>query len=763
MDAPRGATAGSNERSVGFGVERIGLAALRAPIAACALLTLALAAAATGIPQLRFDDNLQNVFNSGAPEDAAYRDLARNFSVGEAEILIVASAPDFARPESIEALRRIHFELQLTEGVAAVTSVFSLREAPQGGVPPQVLQPDLPPAELTKALARIDRHPFNLGKLMSADRRFALVSVRMTREVSTLEGQQRLARELRATALSAAEGSDVKITVTGVPLLRIEIVRRLIKDSIGLNLLGAAIVIAVGLLLFQSLRLTAIAVAPSILAAGTALGGMGLAGVNINAMTIVIPVLILVLVFSDSMHLTYVWAQYRRGGASAKEAARAAMREVGPACVLSTSITVLAFGTVAVSNTYIIIEFGLAGGAANVLGLLVLLVAHPVVCMLLGRNVPAPLPKRGLHASFVWISAVTERAVFAAPRLIVVSGIAVVLVTGAAYLNLTPNYSIREHLPAGDPVNAALTEIDRHLNGAFSVQIPVPLPQDAKALDASALAEIRKVHEAVQETLPGAAILSPWSFALWLDAKTPEEAARAIVPVWGELSPAQRRRLLSDDGKSALVTTWIGELSATETGRLMTEIEAKVAERGPRVQATGLVVHSARKSQGILRELGFTLIAEVVLAICLIAFAFRSVGAGLLSILPNLLPLLATGTFLLVSGRGLQFASALALTIAFSIAVNETIHYLHRYRHSRVAGLAREAAVRDGIRVVGPVMIATTVVLCAGLSATLFSSLPMTALFGFLCAFLLAVGLIADLLLLPSLILEFPKRWKNDL
>jgi len=762
MDAPS-PTLGPHERSVGFGIERIGLAALRAPIAAFVLLALALTAAAIGIPQLRFDDNLQNVFNSGAAEDLAYRDLARSFSVGEAEILIVAESSSFAKEDSLEALRRIHFEMQLTEGVAAVTSVFSLRKAPRGGVPPQVLQPGLQETALGKALTEIDRHPFNLGKLLSADRRFALVSVRMTREVSTLPAQQQLVNAIRAAAESAAQGSDVKLTVTGIPLLRIEIVRRLIKDSIGLNLLGAAIVIAVGLLLFQSLRLTAIAVAPSILAAGTALGGMGLAGVNINAMTIVIPVLILVLVFSDSMHLTYVWAQHRRSGASAKDAARSALAEVGPACVLSTAITVLAFGTVAVSNTFIIIEFGLAGAGANILGLAVLLVAHPIVCLLLGGTVPPALPKRGLHALFVGISAASERAVFAAPRTIVVTGLAIVLLTGAAYLNLTPNYSIREHLPAGDPVNAALTQIDRHLNGAFSVQIPVPLPQDANALDAASLAEIRKVHEAVQEALPGAAVLSPWSFAQWLGAATPEAAANAILPVWSELPPPQRRRLLSDDGKSALVTTWIGELSATDTDRLVSNLEAKIAERGPKVQATGLVVHSARKSQGILRELGFTLIAEVVLAICLIALAFRSIAAGLLSILPNLLPLLATGAFLLVSGRGLQFASALALTIAFSIAVNETIHYLHRYRHSRAAGLTRIPAVKDGIRVVGPVMIATTVVLCAGLSATFFSSLPMTALFGFLCAFLLAVGLIADLLLLPALILELPRRWSREL
>src|SRR5690606_29420309 len=150
-------------------------------------------------------------------DDAAYRNHARNFSVGEAEILIVAEAPSFANADSLETLRRIHFEVQLTEGVAAVTSVFSLRAAPQGGLPPQVLQPGLQGDVLRAALARVDHHPFNIGKLMSADRRFALVSVRMTREVSTLERQRNLAVELRNAAESAARSGGVRITVTGVP------------------------------------------------------------------------------------------------------------------------------------------------------------------------------------------------------------------------------------------------------------------------------------------------------------------------------------------------------------------------------------------------------------------------------------------------------------------------------------------------------------------------------------------------------------------
>jgi predicted RND superfamily exporter protein len=761
MDAPSPASRPTSN-SVGFGVEWMGIAALRYPAVAFLVLAVALVAAAVGAAQLRFDDNLQNVFNSGAPEDVAYGQLARNFSVGEAEILIVAEAPAFTDAQSLEALRRVHFEALLLDGVSAVTSVFSLREAPRGGVPPQVLQPGLEGAALRESLARVDSHPFNLGKLLSADRRFALLSVRMDRKVTGLDSQERLIANLRKAAETSLKGSPVQFTVTGVPLLRIEIVRRLVADSLNLNMLGAAIVILAGLILFRSVRLTAIAVAPSMLAAACVLGGMGLAGVGINAMTIVIPVLILVLVFADSMHLTFVWAERRRAGATAQEAALAAMREVGPACVLATAITIIAFGAIAVSRTYIVIEFGLAGAAANVIGLCVLLISHPVMCLLLGRTLPPAYADRGVHLLFKRVAALSARIASARPRAILAGGVLLAIVTGIAHANLQPAYSVREHLPANDPVNAALTTIDRHLNGAFSVQLPVPLPPNAQPMAPPALAQIRTAHEAVRNARPGTAVLSPWSIAEWLGARDEHEAARLMPPVWAELSADQRRRMISDDGTQALVTTWLGEMPAPKIDREVAGLESALEKQGIPVRATGLLVHSARKSQWILFELNVSLLAAAVVAIGLIVFAFRSLAAGLVSILPNVLPLLATGTLLLAMGRGLQFASVLALTIAFSIAVNDTIHYLNRYRQLRGAGMPREKAVPLATRNVGPVMTATTAVICAGLCATFFSGLPLTSLFGLLCAFLLVIALIADLVLLPASVLEYPEIWKRD-
>lgn len=761
-DEPTKAT--SRHASIGFGIERLGVAAVRMPRVALATLALSLAIAAIGIPQLHFDDNLQNAFDSGAPEDAAYRKLATDFAVGEAEVLLLAEAPSFAAPAAIEVLRRVHFEAQLLDGVIGVTSVFSLREAPQGASPPApILGPEISPEAIGSALARIDRHPFNLGKLLSSDRSSALLSVRASPDIDNLGKQSRLIDELRATVAAAVQDSEVTVTVTGIPALRIEIVRRLIADSITVNMLGASIAIVVGFLLFRSVRLTVITAAPALFAAATVLGGMGLTGVAINAMTLVIPVLILVMVFADSMHLTFAWLRCRSARASPEDAAQTALVQVGPACVLASATTIIAFGTFAISGTYIVQEFGIAGAVANALGLCVLLVSHPILCLFVGAGAPGADPALGLHGAFAKIAAPASRLVAARYRAIVKIGIVLTVISAVAHLSLPPNYLIREHLPSDDAANAALERIDRRLRGAYAVQIPVPLPANADGIDRAALEAIRTVHTAVNEALPDAVVFSAWNLAEWLGAEDAGAAAPRVGALWKNLTPEQRRRLITADGTAALVTTWIREMPAAETDRLVAHIEAAIAERRSPLHATGLVVHSARKAQQILGELKLSLLVAVVLAIGLIALAFRSISAGLFSLVPNVLPIFVTGTFLLLLGKGLQFASALALTIAFGIAVNDTIHFLSRYRHERAAGRECVAAALDTIRAVGPIMISTTLVLCCGLAATLVSNLPLTVLFGILCVLLLLTALLADLILLPSLILEYPKRWKKDL
>jgi predicted RND superfamily exporter protein len=167
----------------------------------------------------------------------------------------------------------------------------------------------------------------------------------------------------------------------------------------------------------------------------------------------------------------------------------------------------------------------------------------------------------------------------------------------------------------------------------------------------------------------------------------------------------------------------------------------------------GLGVLTSFASTTIIGSLRNGLTAAILINIAVIGFAFRSWRVAAISIVPNFLPILGTELYLYVSGAGLQMTTVIALTIAFGIAVDDTIHFLSTYMRLRRAEISHEEAVDTTLERVGPALVATTLILCAGTFVVVFSALPQVALFGTLTVLTLVLALLGDLIVLPALLL----------
>ena len=178
-----------------------------------------------------------------------------------------------------------------------------------------------------------------------------------------------------------------------------------------------------------------------------------------------------------------------------------------------------------------------------------------------------------------------------------------------------------------------------------------------------------------------------------------------------------------------------------------------------RFTPAGLAVVSGLQSTSMIHQLNFGLMGAIVIVILLLGLAFGSLHAALLSIVPNLFPIVTVGTFLYLSGEGLQFASVMGLTVAFGLAVDDTIHFLNRYEVERRAKGGVQDHVRETIVHIGPALILTTLMLLCGLSVTSLSDLPVTRLFGQLSMATLVAALVADMVILPALIMAARRFW----
>jgi predicted RND superfamily exporter protein len=168
------------------------------------------------------------------------------------------------------------------------------------------------------------------------------------------------------------------------------------------------------------------------------------------------------------------------------------------------------------------------------------------------------------------------------------------------------------------------------------------------------------------------------------------------------------------------------------------------------ISVTGLSAIAARNSASMIRNLSIALTSEMVLVAVLLGLAFGSAFIMAIAVLPGVFPIVIAGAVLWWFDEGLQFASIVALTVAFGLGLSATIHYLNRLRLEYVPGDEPAAGIRRATMLVGPALILTTLVLAFGLGVTILSDLPSLRLFGWLSAFTLVAALIGDLLILPA-------------
>ncbi len=220
------------------------------------------------------------------------------------------------------------------------------------------------------------------------------------------------------------------------------------------------------------------------------------------------------------------------------------------------------------------------------------------------------------------------------------------------------------------------------------------------------------------------------------------------------------RRFIAQEGDAVLVTGRLPDIDASQILPLVEKVDAaldpvRAAHPNYEISVTGLPALAARNSHRMISELNISLPLCVLVAAVLLAIAFRSVFVGIISLLPGLFPVVASGAMLYLTDGGLEFSSVVALLVVFGLGVDALIHFLNRLRLEERAGESPEAAIRRARVLVGPAIILTTIVLAFGLGVTVFSDLPSLRLFGLVCGVTLLASLVADLVFLPATILVY--------
>jgi uncharacterized protein len=458
--------------------------------------------------------------------------------------------------------------------------------------------------------------------------------------------------------------------------------------------------------------------------------------------------LVLVVTFAESLFIIFNWLAYWRDGMQPREALALAIRRVTPAAALAMLTTFVAFASLSLAPGKGIQEFALAGALGTMLSFVSVSTFLPLLLMTavrLGLKLPrtpsfaltAPLPLSWYLASR-----------FGRP--IAIAGILASLLLVIPYFLIQPRFSFEDFIAKDSSALDAAASIDEGVGGVAPIYVSVPLSEGVTDVSDADFETITRVHQILESHLGENKVISAASFQHYADSGFTRDE------IFDAVGPFMKRRFVTDDGSRALVTGFMPTIIESDAlKQLVADAKADIAAAG--IEGTeigGFRILTTFATDNIVSTLQLCLTMSVLVNIFLIGFAFMSWRLALVCIIPNMFPILGAQAYLWWSGAGLQMTTVLALTIAFGIAVDDTVHFLSHYlQNRRQQGQSHVEAVKHTIERIGGAIIATTIILCSGTAIVAFSELPQVALFGSLFVITLALAVLGDLFILPALLI----------
>jgi uncharacterized protein len=745
--------------SIAFGLERLGLIAVQAPILSCIILVVLIVGAIFGIQRIKIDDSLSQLFRSNSKEYRQYEAETKRFPATEFDVLVVVEGKTLLARDNLEKVRDLVTDLQLVEGTRGLISLFSARQAPAPGkLPAALFASELPQgADYDKFIETVKTNEIIRGKLLSEDGTLALIVLSLDPDVVASSKLSKTIGDIRKLMAEDLSGSRLSAELSGVPVMQLEIRNAVERDGLTYNILGILAGCIIAIIFFRKISFMVVAAFPPMIAILLALGGLGWANFNLNMFLNVMTPLIMVISFSDSMQLTFAARDRLIAGQDKYTAFKNAVLVVGPACVLTHGTAGISFIALQFSDSDLIRKFGEAGLAATIIALIAVLSLVPVFGVLFVRNEKVFAAKfqgadagvNALRAFCYWIAVrmVSRPGLFSLLAVIFVGGLAVV------YANLEPRYRLADQVPDKQQAVAASSRLDAKLTGANPIDVLIEFPKGASLYAPQTLQTIADVHSLVEKQAGVGNVWSLETLRRWLAEKAGSSDV-ATLKEYVDVIPAHLvRRFISADQDAVVVSGRVPDLDSSQILPVVENLDnaldtVRKDHPGYEIAVTGLSAIAARNSASMIEKLNRGLTIEFVLVAVFIGLAFRSVVVMLSCILPGIFPVVLSGTVLYAMGEGLQFASVVALTVSFGLGLSATIHFLNRLRLEAEPGVSPELAVERATVLVGPALILTTVVLACGLVVTVFSDLPSLRLFGWLSAFAMVAALIADLFIL---------------
>jgi predicted RND superfamily exporter protein len=728
-----------------------------------------LALAAAGAVRVRVDFGVEQFFLPAGPERQAFDAYRHTFPREDTRFTLFwqdRRAPGVALYRDMERAVRL-FQAAGLEDVRWIGNVH-VAERDGAGDDAGISLVPLLDSETTDsaAAARLFRHrndPLLTGFLWDPTQRVFAIHGYLDQARNTDAGrravEETLTRQLRSLDVPSA-----RVVLGGLPVARSRAPKLLAQD---LGTLAAIAVVVSGIVLFYFLRdgrqvvLLLASVAPAYLCT---LGVMGFLGKPISVLTSFIPVVVLVVGMGDAVHLVAEFRKHLSQNRSPAEAVERTFAALAVPCFYTSLTTAIGFGSLAGTGIGMVMDFGLFTALAILLTYALTATLLPVLLSFVRRR---RFDDRGLLAP--WIGRLVEAAVTSAQRpsrLLVVSFVALGAAGVSLGLGLRVNTLLIDDIKPSTAIMRDIHWIESHGFGLFQLAVHVrtaggePLHRPDAMAWMEQLREYLRQEPLVISTFAPPDLVTPLERALEQDGgdggapPSTEKAAQLLLLV-DMNDPGLVRSLYAEPEGEAQVIATVHDAGSVVLQPFLDRVNAYLRSHpfpNGEAVATGTVTMIQAFTARLLRNLWPSVVLAMILIAACVVRMFRSLKLGALAILPNLFPLAVLLGAMRLGGFAVKPSTILVFSVAFGIAVDNSIHLLGRFLDARQQTPQIDRAVVDALGAAGPGLVMNTVVVVSGFAVLMASHFEVLFLIGFMTLVSAVAALAANLFAFPAVL-----------
>ena len=620
--------------------------------------------------------------------------------------------------------------------------------------------------------------PFYKELLYSRDGKSPLMLIQIDNKELYNKNIIRIIESIKTVVAHFEKDTGHVVHASGLPYIRMANTKKVSREifmNIGLALLVTTLIMFVFL---RSMKATLISMLVVILGVCWSFGLIAVFGFTISMLSALIPSLIIVIGIPNCIFLINKYHAEYKHHRNKILAVQRVIRKIGAATLLTNTTTALGFAAFIFTDSVVLREFGVVASINIMMVFVISIILIPIFYSYSKepkKRHYVHLEKKWVHGfiKFLTITVTTRRKlVYTALIIFVIIGF-----IGASLIKTTG--SITEEYKKNDPLLVDVQYLQKNFGGVVPIEIVI---DTKRKHGAEKLSVIRKLDE-LQQSLAEIPNLSR-SLSLADGVKFAKQAyyrgdsSFYSVPTTQEANfilsyiPKSKgglnmlNAMVDSTGQKARISLQAEDLPTEGSRKLHDEIEErvnKVFDPGRyKVTITGASIVFVKGTSYLIKNL----IVSLVLAVCVIglimALLFRSFTMVAVSLLPNLFPLLMTAGIMGYFGIPLKPSTILVFSIAFGISVDDTIHYLAKYRQElRANGWNIGQAVITSIRETGISMFYTSIVLFFGFSTFISSSFGGIIALGLLVSITLIIAMLSNLILLPTLLMSLDKRATN--